>query len=244
MFLMSIIRSHYHQRMPIMTSYRHKDGLCIETTPCVSWAFNIRSQCRQLVPIMTSYLYKDSLCFETAPCDSWAFKIRSQYRQLNKDGLCFETPPMNLMSIHLHESVPPADAYHGVLSLQRRSFFWNIPHVSHEHPSSWVSTTSWCLSWPNRWVYTLVYHTRGQVRWYFTSMLDTLTHWGLVTAHVNISSGNGSLPGGNKPLPEPMLTYHQWGLVIWGQFIKIYHTHQSTKLAWKHFIRISQMPMS
>ena len=35
---------------------------------------------------------------------------------------------------------------------------------------------------------------------------------------VNIGSGNGLLPDGTKPLPEPMLTYHQWGLVafIWG----------------------------
>ena len=26
---------------------------------------------------------------------------------------------------------------------------------------------------------------------------------------VNIGSGNGLLPDGTKPLPEPMLTYHQ-----------------------------------
>ena len=26
---------------------------------------------------------------------------------------------------------------------------------------------------------------------------------------VNTDSGNGLLPDGNKPLPEPMLTYHQ-----------------------------------
>ena len=37
-----------------------------------------------------------------------------------------------------------------------------------------------------------------------------------------IGSGNDLLPDGPKPLPEPMLTYHQWGLVafIWGQFRK------------------------
>ena len=28
---------------------------------------------------------------------------------------------------------------------------------------------------------------------------------------VNIGSGNGLLPDGTKPLPEPMLTYHRWG---------------------------------
>ena len=43
-----------------------------------------------------------------------------------------------------------------------------------------------------------------------------LTHFGLVTPYgdrVNIGSGNGLLPDGTKPLPEPMLTDHrevQW----------------------------------
>ena len=30
---------------------------------------------------------------------------------------------------------------------------------------------------------------------------------------VDIGSGNGLLPDGTKPLPEPMLTSHQQGLV-------------------------------
>ena len=30
---------------------------------------------------------------------------------------------------------------------------------------------------------------------------------------VTIGSGNGLLPEGTKPLPEPMLTNHQWGLM-------------------------------
>ena len=29
--------------------------------------------------------------------------------------------------------------------------------------------------------------------------------------YVNIGSGNGLLPDGTKPLPEPMLTYNRWG---------------------------------
>ena len=39
---------------------------------------------------------------------------------------------------------------------------------------------------------------------------------------VNICSGNGLLPDGNKPLPEPMLTYHQSGpeTFTWGQFTR------------------------
>ena len=41
-----------------------------------------------------------------------------------------------------------------------------------------------------------------------------LTHCGLVMTlatliWVNIGSGNGLLPDGTKPLPEPMLMYHQ-----------------------------------
>ena len=31
---------------------------------------------------------------------------------------------------------------------------------------------------------------------------------------VNIPADNGILPTGNKPLPERMLTNHQWGLVF------------------------------
>ena len=49
---------------------------------------------------------------------------------------------------------------------------------------------------------------------------------------------NGLLPDGTKPLPEPTLTYHQEGPVIfiWGQFHKRYLSHQSLKFAWKLFI--------
>ena len=37
---------------------------------------------------------------------------------------------------------------------------------------------------------------------------------------VNIGSGNGLLPDGTKPLPEPMLIDRQWGPMtfIFGQF--------------------------
>ena len=36
---------------------------------------------------------------------------------------------------------------------------------------------------------------------------------------VNIGSGNGLLPDGTKPLPEPMLTYQQsFVAFIWQQF--------------------------
>ena len=39
--------------------------------------------------------------------------------------------------------------------------------------------------------------------------ITLLTHCGLVAENwVNIGSGNGLLPDGTKPLPEPMLIYH------------------------------------
>ena len=46
-----------------------------------------------------------------------------------------------------------------------------------------------------------------------------LTYCGLVMLYgaeiwVNIGSGNGLLPDGTKPLPEPMLTDHQQSPVI------------------------------
>ena len=52
---------------------------------------------------------------------------------------------------------------------------------------------------------------------------------------VNIGSGNGLLPDGTKPLPEPMLTYGQQGPIIFilGQFHKRYISNKSLKLSWQ-----------
>ena len=67
---------------------------------------------------------------------------------------------------------------------------------------------------------------------------------------VNIGSGNGLLPDGTKPSPEPLLIYHQYGLLasIWVQFYKTYFNQQSLQLAGKllskNFFEISQGPMS
>ena len=46
---------------------------------------------------------------------------------------------------------------------------------------------------------------------------------------INIGSGNGLVPDGTKPLPEPMLTDHQWSPVTYisGQFHKRCLNHQS-----------------
>ena len=54
---------------------------------------------------------------------------------------------------------------------------------------------------------------------------------------VNIGSGNGLLPDGTKPLPEPMLTYHQGTKgFIGGQFKKRYLSHQWPNLTGKLLI--------
>ena len=47
---------------------------------------------------------------------------------------------------------------------------------------------------------------------------------------VNTGSGNGLLPDGTKPLPEPMLTYHQQrtATFIWGQVHKRYVSQSAT----------------
>ena len=57
---------------------------------------------------------------------------------------------------------------------------------------------------------------------------------------INIGSGNGLLPDGTKPLPEPMLTDHQWSpaTFILGQFHKRCLNHQLLKSVWKlHVLR-------
>ena len=53
--------------------------------------------------------------------------------------------------------------------------------------------------------------------------LISLTHCGLVMVTkiwINIGSGNDFLPDSIEPLPEPLLTYHNWGFLAftWGQF--------------------------
>ena len=58
---------------------------------------------------------------------------------------------------------------------------------------------------------------------------------------VNIDWGNGLLLDGTKALPEPTLTYHQWGSLVftWGQIHgnhSWYYSLQSVSklLIWKH----------
>ena len=54
---------------------------------------------------------------------------------------------------------------------------------------------------------------------------------------VNIGLGNSLLPDGSKPLPETMLSYHQWGsgTIIWGKFHKSkYQCNQSNCISNSH----------
>ena len=65
---------------------------------------------------------------------------------------------------------------------------------------------------------------------------------------VNTGSSNGLLPNSTKPLPEPMLTNHQWGLVTFTlqQLHKKYASYLSLKWVWnlQDFSHISKGPMS
>ena len=74
-----------------------------------------------------------------------------------------------------------------------------------------------------------------------------ITHCDLVTPYgeidlswTNVDSGNSLLLDDTKPLPEPMLTNHQWGPVtsILGWFHKRYLSHQSLKAGYFCDIRV------
>ena len=58
---------------------------------------------------------------------------------------------------------------------------------------------------------------------------------------VSIGPGNGLLPDGTKPLPEPMLTYHQWSLVAftWGQFHMKCSRYLPLTWVWKSLFKIT-----
>ena len=60
-----------------------------------------------------------------------------------------------------------------------------------------------------------------------------MAYWRLMATSIpiNIGSDNGSLPEGTKPLPEAILTYHQYGPVAFtrGQFHWIWSSYQITE---------------
>ena len=88
----------------------------------------------------------------------------------------------------------------------------------------WYSETS-LTHWPLRYVMVILTHC-GQV---------TTIWWQI---WVYIGSGDGLLPDGTKPLPEPMLTYYQLGPLafMWGHFHEKTRRYQSAKQDWRlHF---------
>ena len=88
----------------------------------------------------------------------------------------------------------------------------NIPILKFgQHHSCWC-----CDCWCHQGIMTHNIDNVSIVRQGCSCLL--LTYYGLVTPYiapqnlVNIGLGNGLVPDGTKPLPEPLLT-HQWGLV-------------------------------
>ena len=83
--------------------------------------------------------------------------------------------------------------------------------------------------WFKMWIWSLVI---------FNSLGPSDAIW-CTEICVNIGSGNGLLPDGTKPLPEPMLTYHKYGPVVIAQelFYNRYHSHQLLKWAWNALIK-------
>ena len=69
----------------------------------------------------------------------------------------------------------------------------------------------------------------------FNSLWPSDAIWWHRSVNINISSGNGLLPDGTKPLPEPMLTHHQRGSVAFfkEQFRWNCSRRQFKKWVWK-----------
>ena len=69
----------------------------------------------------------------------------------------------------------------------------------------------------------------------FLHIINIVAQWRHMATFIwiNVGSGNSLLPDGAKPLPESMLTYHQWVLekITRRQFHERYLSHQSLKLA-------------
>ena len=77
------------------------------------------------------------------------------------------------------------------------------------------------LSWPqcvkrSFGIFMLWWHIILELFQSMSHWNDPLTHYGLVMKQiwVTIGSGNGLLPDGTKPLPDPMLIYHHWSPAV------------------------------
>ena len=100
----------------------------------------------------------------------------------------------------------------------------------HKTLSTLVQVMAWCLTAPSWSIITSYFHTFAGInlsdiykqsgtqkininKWMqqINSLWPSDAVWWQIW--VNIGSGSGLLPDGTKPLPEPMLTNDQWGVV-------------------------------
>ena len=61
---------------------------------------------------------------------------------------------------------------------------------------------------------------------------------------VNIGSGNGLVMQGNKPLPEPMLTYQYGSIIFIGMHFETNLSHQQLNLDWNWYKMSFKYPRS
>ena len=130
------------------------------------------------------------------------------------------------------ENVPGIPGAYATLNftyLVRGTCLDHVSHVEKSEPSSSTRKYFNYLRQVNiekrwKWKHVSIFPQNNSVH-------RVLTHSGLaVTPHGDIDPGQHLLTCGTKPLPEPMLTCHQWGreAVTWGRF----HRYLSLKLVW------------
>ena len=107
---------------------------------------------------------------------------------------------------------------HDILSTRGLTCIWTLSIKIGQSQNKEITETE-VLSWQ------LLYH---QWRLKLTNIMAS-------RVFVKIGSGNGLMPNGTKPLPEPMLTYHQYDHVAftWGQFHWKCSKYQSLNCIWK-----------
>ena len=95
------------------------------------------------------------------------------------------------------------------LNTSTDSMGWSLEGVGKFFNSLWLSDTIWqqrsrvdSKFAPSQWETALLCNDVSH--WMGANLESALEIW------VNIGSGNVLLPEGTKPLPEPMLTDHQW----------------------------------
>ena len=111
-----------------------------------------------------------------------------------------------------------------------------------DHSEIWQTSQQHCCQGAyqiSKWCYDIISKCDGIKRWWLLMMrhLNSLRPSDAIWRHiwVNIGSGNDLLPDGTKPLPEPMLTYHQWSFVVFTlqQFYRQRMRYQFMVWVWK-----------